>query len=233
MEFSSKYKKWLIVVAALLILLATFVSGGIFGSKLFNSDSSKHAKMESCDYDIVGSGEPVLNRNWRELHLGMTKSEVESTLDSIAPFFEYQYCSGSFNKEYLELADPDNGFEEYIPTRIYFYKDKIYKIISFTNLPKNGRSEIVGNNLRTKYANLDSLEYSNDTNSLGAIKRKNKGIRLPLFLRDHDKDRLFSLRDGHTVINIFDANEYGICVVMYDRLSHCSEDLDSVRQKRL
>lgn len=231
MKLNSKTKYWVIVISGFLSIIIAFFCGYTFRPKLFTSSSDNPPNQ--FDYDVIGSGEQVLNRQWRELHLGMSKSEVESILDSISPFFDYKNSETFLNTQVLELADPDNGFQEYVPTFIYFYKDRVAMIKSFTDIPVTGRQKIVMDNLRTKYTNLDSLYYSNNDNSVGAMKRRQQGIHIPKFLPDLDNDRIYELRDGHTIINIFDAHNLGVCVLMYDRHSHYSEDIDSLRQNRL
>lgn len=227
----SKSKYWLITICSCLTILMVFICGYILGPKIFKSSTSNPSNK--FDYDVIGSGDEVLNRQWRELQLGMTKSEVESTLDSISEFFSYEKSEDFPRTQVLELIDPDNGFQEYVPTLIYFYNNKIVMIESFTNMPINGRNKIVMNNLRSKYQNLERVYYSNDETPVDKIKSHDKRINIPEFFPEWAHDRMYKLRDGHTIINIFDAQDLGVCVLMYDRLSRYTEDMDSIRQNRL
>ena len=89
--------------------------------------------------------------------------------------------------------------------------------------------------LTNKYGDLDSLIYISNPQSNSEKLRASKGIwkGIPEFFPQWDNARIKSLRDGHTILNIFKHNDNSVFLLYYDRLSKWQEDLNAKRQNAL
>ena len=235
MEKSSSKKHFLAGVIILIVVAVAFFLGWFTGTNVPLYNNSKCCDSETVDsipiFDKIGGGNPVIKREFWGLPFGSSRHEVQTRMDRLGEFdfLESESFPGMFLAKYTEVEIDSTYFAE---IRFYFYKERLAMVqfkYSDQSIQRNASSIL--SDLTNKYGNLDSLNYTSDPNTVGALKGYWKGI--PEFYPQWDNSRIKSLRDGHTIINIFDHKDNGVFLLYYDRLSKWQEDVNAKRQNAL
>lgn len=221
-------------VIAVAIVAAAFFLGWFTGTKvpLCTSEEKSSEKVDSIPVlDKIGGGNPILKREFWGLPFGSSRHDVQTRMDSLGEFdfLESENFPGMFLAKYTNVRIDSMHFAE---IRFYFYKERLAMVqFKYSDQSIQRDASNILKDLTNKYGDLDSLIYTSRTNTVGALKGYWKGI--PEFFPQWDYIRIKSLRDGYTILNIFDHNEGGVFLLYYDRLSKWQEDVSVNRQNAL
>lgn len=237
MPLTSKQKHWIYAVGILAIVIAAFVGGCFAGPKIFVSDNNNPSSANdaiTATFDSIGRGEIVLRREFWGIPFGTTRHDIQTHMDGkweTFDFVESENFPHMFIAKYMNAEIDSTFFPE---IRFYFYKEKLAMVMyKFNDQHIQSDANSILADLESKYGNLNKLAYSSKTNTIGALRRKRAGIDIPEFYPQWDRIRLKSLRDGHTILNLFDLNEDGVFILYYDRLSNWQEDANCKRKNAL
>lgn len=234
---NSKNKVWIFVIGAI-ALVAVFAGGCFAGPHIFKfANKITEQKVEvstDANLDVLGNGKPVFRRSFFNSKFGSPK---DSVLTYMYKRNIYPRVENSENFPGMELAVYENvniDSTYFSELRLYFYKDKLAMVAYFSTDPKlkENPNQILAD-LERKYGDLEKYHYSDQGNNLGKINRAKEGIYIPEFYPQWNNNRIASLRDGHTLINLFDMGTYGILVLYYDRMSKWQEDSNKQRENYL
>lgn len=234
MKKSFSEKHFLAGVIILVIAGVAFFLGWFTGTNV-PSNNTENSKSETVDsipiLDIIGGGNPILKREFWGLPFGASRHDVQTRMDRLGEldFLESEDFPGMFLAKYTNVEIDSTYFAE---IRFYFYKERLAMVqFKYSDQSIQRDASNILKDLTNKYGDLDSLNYTSRPTSFGVFKGLWKGI--PEFFPQWDNARIKSLRDGHTILNIFDHNDNGVFLLYYDRLSKWQEDLNAKRQSAL
>lgn len=238
MEKSSSKKYFLAGVIILIVVAVAFFLGWFTGTNvpLYNTESTISEAVDSIPiFDKIGGGNPVIKREFWGLPFGSSRHEVQTRMDRLGEFdfLESESFPGMFLAKYTDVEIDSTYFAE---IRFYFYKERLAMVqFKYRDQSIQRNASNILNDLANKYGNLDSFRYTSNPQSNRDKIRVSLGYwkGIPEFYPQWDNARIKSLRDGHTILNIFDHNDNGVFLLYYDRLSKWQEDLNAKRQNAL
>ena len=238
MEKSSSKKHFLAGVIILIVVAVAFFLGWFTGTNvpLYNTESTISEAVDSIPiFDKIGGGNPVIKREFWGLPFGSSRHDVQTRMDRLGEFdfLESESFPEMFLAKYTDVKIDSTYFAE---IRFYFYKERLAMVqFKYSDQSIQRDASNILKDLTNKYGDLDSLIYISNPQSNREKLRASKGIwkGIPEFFPQWDNARIKSLRDGHTILNIFDHNDNGVFLLYYDRLSKWQEDLNAKRQNVL
>lgn len=238
MEKSYSKKHIFAGVIILVIVGIAFFLGWLTGTNvpLYNSERSTSETVDSIPvFDKIGGGNPILKREFWGLPFGASRHDVQTRMDRLGEFdfLESENFPGMFVAKYKDVEVDSTFFAE---IRFYFYKERLAMVqFKYNDQSIQRNTSNILNDLTNKYGVLDSLIYTSNPQSNRDKLRVSLGYwkGIPEFFPQWDNARIKSLRDGHTILNIFDHKDNGVFLLYYDRLSKWQEDVNAKRQNAL
>lgn len=234
MEKTSSKKRILAGIIILVIVGIAFFLGWFTGKNVPVNTTEK-STSETVDsipvFDKIGGGNPILKREFWGLPFGASRHDVQTRMDSLGEcdFLESENFPGMFMAKYTDVKVESIYFAE---IRFYFYKERLAMVqFKYSDPSIQCNASNILKDLTSKYGDLDSLNYTTRGTTVGVLRGLWKGI--PEFYPQWDDARIKSLRDGHTILNIFDAKDNSVLLLYYDRLSKWQEDVNAKRQNAI
>ena len=238
MKNSFSKKHFIAGVIILVIAGVAFFLGWFTGrnAPLYNTESSTSEAVDSIPvFDKIGGGNPVIKREFWGLPFGASRHDVQTRMDQLGEvdFLESESFPGMFLAKYTDVEIDSTYFAE---IRFYFYKERLAMVqFKYSDQSIQRNASNILNDLANKYGDLDSLRYTSNPQRNWDIMKVSLGYweGISEFYPQWDNARIKSLRDGHTIINIFDHKDNGVFLLYYDRLSNWQEDVNAKRQNAL
>ena len=222
------------------VLVVSFFLGWFTGTNVplyySNSQSCDSKEVDSIPIlDIIGGGNPIIKREFWGLPFGSSSHEVKTRMERLGEF-DFLVSENFPGMCFAKYTDVDIDSTYFKEIRFYFYKEKLAMVqFKYSDLSIQRDASSILSDLTDKYGDLYSLRYTSNPQStsdkLAVCSGYWKGI--PEFYPQWDNFRIKSLRDGYTIINIFDHKDSGVLLLYYDRLSKWQEDLTAKRQNAL
>lgn len=238
MEKTSSKKNILAGVIILVLIGVAFILGWFKGKNVpvYTTESNTSVTVRSLPVlDKIGGGNPIFKREFWGLPFGASRHDVQTRMDRLGEFdfMESENFPGMFVAKYADVEVDSTYFAE---IRFYFYKERLAMVqFKYSDQSIQRNASNILNDLTSKYGALDSLSYTSNPKSNMAKIRVSLGYwkGIPEFYPQWDNARIKSLRDGHTILNIFDHKDNGVFLLYYDRLSKWQEDVNTKRQNAL